>query len=65
MINIKKHIWLPLLIFIYFLVMAIIFGPRMIQEGEWLKFSLLCVAELGILILLRFFLLKKEQNKKK
>lgn len=65
MITIKKHIWLPLLIFIYFLVMAVIFGPRMIRDGEWLRFSLLCVGELGILILLRFFLLKKEQNKKK
>lgn len=59
--KVKKSVWLPSIIFIYFLAMAIIFGKEMIAAGETLKFMMICGTELVIIILLVIFLRKKEK----
>lgn len=61
--NIKKSVWLPTLIFIYFLAMAIIFGPEMIKGGVSAKFIIICSCEIIVIVLLIAFLKRKENGK--
>lgn len=60
--QIKKSTWLPLLILIYFIVMAAIYGPQMIEDGDILKFCLISIAELAMIWLLHIFLKKKSER---
>lgn len=59
--KIKKSVWLPTVISIYFIAMAVIFGKEYIAAGEWVKFSLTCAAEIIVIILLVIFLRKREK----
>ncbi|MDE6071289.1 MAG: hypothetical protein K2G53_01915 [Muribaculaceae bacterium] len=62
--KIRKSIWLPALLALYFLGMAIYFGPQLIREGETLRFILVSVAEVVIIILIHFFYKHRERNLK-
>lgn len=56
----KKHIYLPIAIFVYSIVMAIVSYK---QNGAWTKeMSIMLLVETGIVVLL-FFLLKRRDDK--
>lgn len=60
----KKSVWVPILLAIYLIAMALWFGPRLIREGETLRLILVVIVEAIIIILVRLFLLRKERNQK-
>ena len=60
--KIPKSVWLPIVLTIYFLGMAIYFGPQLIKEGETTRFILVSIAEIAIIILVRLFYKRKERN---
>lgn len=59
--KLKKSVWLPTVIAAYFIIMAIYFGPEMIKAGRTLQFSLTCLAEVIVLVLLVIYLRKREK----
>ena len=63
--KIKKSIWLPSVILIYFTAMTLIFGVELIKSGEILRFTATVVAEIAVIIALFYFLRKKEKNENK
>lgn len=60
--RLKKSTWLPALLLIYLFGMTFWFAPELIARGEILRLILVFVAELIVIALLRWFLLKKEKN---
>lgn len=60
--KIPKSTWLPIVLAIYFLGMAIYFGPQLIKDGELLRFILVSVAEIVIIILVHIFFKRKERQ---
>lgn len=60
--KINKSTWLPCVLAIYFLGMAIWFGPELIRNGETLYFILISVVEIIMIIAVRFFYLAKEKK---
>lgn len=60
--KIKRSTWLPGLLLIYLFGMTLWFAPELIEHGEILRLILVFVAELVVIILLRWFLLKKEEK---
>lgn len=61
----KKSVVLPVVVSIYFLVMCVIYGPKMIASGEALKFWFIALAEVVIIIAMALFLRKREKIDKK
>lgn len=59
--RLRRSIWLPPLLLLYFLIMSVYFGRDWIQSGRTLQFSLMCVAELIVITLLWFFLRRRER----
>ncbi len=59
----RKYVWLPLLLAIYFVFMAIYFGRDLIVAGKLPTFLLIASGEIVILVLLVIFLKKREGNK--
>ncbi len=59
---IKKSIWLPSVLTLYFLAMAIIFGPDLIRNGETLRFIIVSVIEIAIIIAVHFFYRHRERH---
>lgn len=62
--KIKRSVWLPALLLIYLFGMTIWFAPSLIDNGEIVRLVVVFVAELVVIILLRLFLIKKEQQDK-
>lgn len=56
-----KYIWLPTLLGIYFLGMTFYFGLDLLRQGEATRFWLTVAAEAVVLVLLTFFLKKREK----
>lgn len=56
-----KYIWLPTLLAIYFLGMTFYFGFDLLRQGEATRFWLTVGAEAVVLVLLIFFLKKREK----
>lgn len=56
-----KYIWLPAVIFIYFLVMTFMFGTDLLRQGATMQFWLTVGSELVVLVALVFFLRRREQ----
>ncbi len=59
---IKKSIWLPSVLTLYFLAMAIIFGPDLIRNGEITRFVIVSVIEIAIIIAVHFFYRHRERR---
>lgn len=57
----KKHIWLPIVLAIYFLFMTFKFGIHLLDNGEALKFWITVVSEAVVLIALHFVLKRRQQ----
>lgn len=55
---------MPALLFIYLAGMTIAFAPSLIERGETLRLVIVFVTEVGIILLLRAFLRKKEKEAK-
>lgn len=60
--KIKKSVWLPTLLSIYFLGMAIYFGPGLIRAGELTRFIIVSVIEIAIIIAVHFFYRHRERQ---
>lgn len=60
--RIRKSIWLPTLLSLYFICMAIAFGPELIRKGEILRFSLVSAVEIVIILLVFLFYRRREKN---
>ncbi len=59
-----KYIWLPTLLFIYFLFMTFHFGLDLLRAGENMRFWATVGAETIVIVALIFFLKKKERLRK-
>ena len=59
-----KYIWLPTLLFLYFLFMTFYFGVDLLRAGEYVRFWSTIAAELIVIIALVFFLKKRERLRK-
>lgn len=57
----KKYIWLPLLLFAYFIFMTLKFGLDLLKQGRIMTFVLTCVAEIVVLILLSLSLRRRQR----
>lgn len=62
--TIKKSLWLPCVLALYFIGMAAWFGPQLISNGETTRFILVSIAEILVIIAVRYFYLRKEQQQK-
>ena len=62
--RIRKSVWLPIVLSLYFIFMATYFGKEMIAGGRVWQFAGICVGEIAVLILLVVFLRKRENLKK-
>lgn len=56
-----KYIWLPAILFIYFIFMTLYFGLDLLKSGATTQFWLTLGAETVVLIALVFFLRKRER----
>ncbi len=59
-VTIKKSVWLPTLITLYFIGMAWYFGREMIATGQRTRFFVIAGIEIIIIIALTIFLRKRE-----
>lgn len=59
-----KYIWLPTLLFLYFLFMTFYFGLDLLRSGEYFRFWATVGAELIVIIALVFFLKKRDRLRK-
>lgn len=53
---------MPSVLTLYFLAMAIIFGPDLIRNGETLRFIIVSVIEIAIIIAVHFFYRHRERR---
>ncbi|MBJ2196439.1 hypothetical protein EEL52_12430 [Muribaculaceae bacterium Isolate-113 (HZI)] len=60
--KIKKSVWLPAILALYFICMAIFFGPELIRNGESTRFITVSVIEVVIIIACHFFYKHRERN---
>lgn len=61
--RIPKSTWMPCLLLIYLFGMTIWFAPSLIANGEIARLIIVFVSELAIIIALRIFLKKREEQK--
>lgn len=61
--KIPTSVWLPALLLIYLFGMTLWFGQHLIQNGEIVRLISVFAAEIGIILLLRMFLIKREEQK--
>lgn len=59
-----KYIWLPSLLFLYFLFMTFYFGLDLLRTGETARFWATVGAELLVIVALVFFLKKRDRLRK-
>lgn len=59
----KRYIWLPMLLFAYFVFMTLKFGLDLLHQGKTLTFILTCSAEIVVLILLSLSLRHRDRNR--
>lgn len=55
-----KSTWLPAVLTLYFLGMAVYFGPSLVNQGEILRLVVVSVIEIIIIIAVHLFYKKKE-----
>ncbi len=55
----KRYIWLPAILFAYFVFMTVKFGLPMLRQGHTWRFVIICAAEILVLVLLSISLKKR------
>lgn len=58
--KIKRSIWLPVVLLIYFACITFIFAPDLIRTHQIPRLLTVAIVEVIIIILLHFFLKKRE-----
>lgn len=61
----KKYVWLPALLAIYFIVMAVYFGRDLLAAGRIWQFVATAVAETAVLVGLFFALRWRDRNSRR
>ncbi|MDE7413822.1 MAG: hypothetical protein K2N05_08580 [Muribaculaceae bacterium] len=59
--KLKKSIYIPIIVFIYFCILLYNFVPDIIRSGQYWRIYTIAGGELTIIILLYFSLRKKEK----
>lgn len=59
--KLKKSVWLPIALAVYAGAMDWVFGPRLIEEGQSVKFWISVAVETIFIIALFFVLRRKER----
>lgn len=60
--KIKKSVWMPCLLLVYLVGMTIGFAPSLIERGETVRLVTVFLSEIFIIVLLRIFLVKRENQ---
>lgn len=60
--KVPRSVWMPALLLVYLAGMTMWFAPSLIANGEIARLIIVFVSELGIIILLRIFLKKRERQ---
>lgn len=58
--KVKKSVWLPALITLYFLGMMFWFAPELIRTGQTTRLITVSAIEIIVIVVLYFFLRKRE-----
>ncbi|MDE7442161.1 MAG: hypothetical protein K2M69_08355 [Muribaculaceae bacterium] len=61
--KIKKSVWLPAIITVYFIGMMCWFGPELIRTQQTSRFVTVAAIEIVVIVALYFFLKKREEIK--
>lgn len=59
--KIKKQIWLPTILAIYFIAMSVIFGADLIASRQYARFWISATAETAVIIGLYFALRRRDR----
>jgi hypothetical protein len=59
--KVPRSVWMPALLLIYLFGMTLWFAPQLIANGEIARLVIVFCSEILIIVLLRFFLLKREK----
>lgn len=60
--RVPRSVWMPALLLIYLFGMTLWFAPQLIANGEIARLVIVFCSEILIIVLLRFFLLKREKQ---
>lgn len=60
--RIRKSVWLPTLLAIYFIAMMAIFGPELLRNGEKTRFFTVAAVEIIVIILVYLFYRHREKK---
>lgn len=60
--RIRKSVWLPTLLAIYFIAMMAIFGPELLRNGEKARFFTVATVEIIVIILVYLFYRHREKK---
>ncbi len=60
--KVPRSVWMPALLLIYLFGMTLWFAPQLIANGEIARLVIVFCSEILIIVLLRFFLLKREKS---
>ncbi len=60
--KIRRSSWMPALLLIYLFGMTVWFAPELIARGETARLIIVFLSEVFIIVLLRFFLIKRERQ---
>ncbi len=59
--KIKKQIWLPAILAVYFIAMTVTFGADLIASRQYVRFWITAIAETAVIIALYFALRRRER----
>ena len=62
--KIPRSVWMPALLLVYLFGMTAWFAPSLIAQGEVVRLVVVFVSELIIIAVLRWFLVKRENQKR-
>ena len=60
--KLKRSVWLPTVLFIYLLGMTGYYAPRLINGGETMRLVVVFAVETAVILVLHWFLKRKEQQ---
>ncbi len=60
--KVPRSVWMPALLLIYLFGMTLWFAPQLIANVEIARLVIVFCSEILIIVLLRFFLLKREKS---
>ncbi len=60
--KVPRSVWMPALLLIYLFGMTLWFAPQLIANGEIARLVIVFCSEILIIVLLRYFLIKREKS---